>query len=64
MSLTWLKPVSQQRYWTQKWQPWTVELAGKKKGKRRSGVWTTNNVDIDTVQVIQFFFNISAVCSD
>jgi len=48
----------------QKWQPWIIELAGKKKGKRRSGVWTTNNVDIDTVQVTHFLYNISAFRSD
>ncbi|BDA44850.1 hypothetical protein COCOBI_06-3280 [Coccomyxa sp. Obi] len=49
MSVTWLKPVSLEEFWATRWQDWTVEMKDKK-GKRYEGVWTSQQVDIDTVQ--------------
>ena len=50
MSVTWLKPVSLEEFWATRWQDWTVEMKDKK-GKRYEGVWSSQSVDIDTVQV-------------
>ncbi|CAL8469409.1 g8950 [Coccomyxa elongata] len=49
MSVTWLKPVSLEEFWATRWQDWTVEMKDKK-GKRYEGVWSSQRVDIDTVQ--------------
>ncbi|KAK9908167.1 hypothetical protein WJX75_003701 [Coccomyxa subellipsoidea] len=50
MSVTWLKPMSQKQWWTQRWVPWMVEGATKEGSKLREGVWSTQKVELDTVQ--------------